>query len=214
MKRLPFFGRLLLDWLLTVMGVLGAMLCLLSAFELPLPGDLIPGVLLASGLCCGLLSGKKLRRFSVPALLALFVLLCWIFHTSLGESFRQLWGVLISRFSLGYDRLLDLAPREKPEIEAVGPALSCLSLAMAIAVSCAVRWWQRSFPAALAMVPAAAAGSGSLCADPGLQPAGAPPGSRRGMQGHLPGGPAERRDPGPAADPLPPGKLFAAHLLE
>ena len=153
MNKLQFFWRLLLDWLLTVLGVLGAMFCLITAFGLPLPGDLIPGVLLVSALCCGLLSEKKLRRFSVPAITALLALLCWICHETLGESFRQLWGVLVSRFALGYDRLLDLAPREPPELGAVGPALACLGLVMAFAVSCAVRWWQRSFPAALFLAP-------------------------------------------------------------
>ena len=154
MNKLQFFWRLLLDWLLTVMGVLGAMFCLITAFGLPRPGDLIPGVLLSAALSCCLLSEKKLRRFGVPALTALLALLCWIWHETLGESFRQLWGVLISRIALGYDRLLNLVPREPPEPGAVGPALACLGLVMALAVSCAVRWWRRSFPAALFLAPA------------------------------------------------------------
>ena len=153
MKQLNYFARLALDWLMVAVGVLGALFCLITAFDLPATDGILSAVIFVTVLDCLLLSGRRLSRITAPILLAVLVLFGFLLREELFESFRNLWGVLISRYALGYDQLRDLMLREPTSPAATGQALSFLGLVMALPVSCAVRWWKRSFPAALALLP-------------------------------------------------------------
>ena len=153
MKQLNYFARLALDWLMVAVGVLGSLFCLITAFDLPATDSILSAVIFVTVLDCLLLSGRRLSRISAPILLAVLVLFGFLLRKELFESFRNLWGQLISRYALGYDQLRDLMLREPTSPAATGQALSFLGLVMALPVSCAVRWWKRSFPAALALLP-------------------------------------------------------------
>ena len=120
-----FLLRLGLEWLIGCVAVLGSMLCLCTAFELPVFPTAIepvfpafwvlpPALALAGCLC---FSGKKGKYFALGffAVLALLCLLAW---KELVESARNLWGVLCIRYARGYDQLQDYLPRDPTSPEA------------------------------------------------------------------------------------------------
>lgn len=153
MKKDNMVLRFLFDWLLISLGVLGSFYCLISAFDFPVPYGTVLAILTAISFYCGVLSGKKLPRWSAPLLTLGFALFVFLLREEIGESFRNLWGVLCGRYALGYDQFTDLLPRERTSIHETGPALVVLAMSMALLETMSVRWWKRSFPAALALLP-------------------------------------------------------------
>ena len=145
--------RFVLDWILVSLGVFGSAYCLISSFDLPVPFGMALGILAAITFYCAVLSGKKLPRWSAPLLVLGFALFIFMLRKEIGESFRNLWGVLCGRYVLGYDQFRDLLPRERTSVQATGPALVVLAIGMAMFETMSVRWWKRSLPAALALLP-------------------------------------------------------------
>ena len=153
MKKDNVILRFVLDWLLISMGVLGSIYCLITSFGLPVPYGMVLAILTAISFYCGVLSGRKLPRWSAPLLVLGFAFFIFLLLEEIFESFRNLWGVLCGRYVLGYDQFRDLLPRERSSIDATGPALLTLAMGMALLETMSVRWWKRSFPAALALLP-------------------------------------------------------------
>ncbi len=152
MKQDNRLCRLLLDWALICLGVFGSLFCVITAFDLPVPGViwvLVP--LLSLGL--GLLFQGKSGKYWALGSLALLLLAGWLLRRELLEAFRNLWGLLCGRYILGYDQFLDFMPREEVSPEASVPALICLAVLEAWLSTLSVRLWRRSFPVALALLP-------------------------------------------------------------
>ena len=152
--------NLFLDWLMICVGVFGSMLCLCTAFELPVFPTAIepvfpafwvlpPALALAGCLC---FSGKKGKYFALGffAVLALLCLLAW---KELVESARNLWGVLCIRYARGYDQLQDYLPRDPTSPEATRGALLMLTAVETFLCTLSVRLWKRTVPAALSLLP-------------------------------------------------------------
>lgn len=142
----------LLDWALVCVGVLGSLLCLLTAFSLPDPPGLwflVPGMAL---LFCLVFRGKPGRWYAL-GVLVLLVLAALLLRGELAEGFRNLWGELGRRYALGYDQVIDFLPRDPTSPEGVLPALAALAVLETYLCSLAVRLWRRTFPAVLALLP-------------------------------------------------------------
>ena len=152
MKLLRYFGNLLLSWALICIGVLGSMLCVISAFSLPTPPSLwilVPALAL---IFCLLFQGKP-GKFYALGLLLVMLAAVWLFRKELFDSFRNLWGELCGRYARGYDQALDLLPRDPTSPDQVGPALLAAAVLETFLSSLAVRLWKRTTPAALALLP-------------------------------------------------------------
>ena len=145
-------SRLFLEWLLVLLAVFGALFCLLTAFSLPVPLDLWGLVFFATVLDCAAMGYKKAGRITALVLLAGMLLFTFLLRRELAESFRNLWGLIGSRYALGYDRVLDYLPRGTFEPEATEHAILAIALWEAYLVSLSVRQWKRTFPAALALL--------------------------------------------------------------
>ena len=152
MKQPRFWGRLGLDLLLLVPGVLGALFCLITAFELPVPPALLPLTLIAAvGFCLAL--GRKKRDLPAALLLLLLLLLLALrFREALEESFLGLWGELSTHYAKGYEWLLDYVPREPLGPDSTGPALLALGVLMSGLGAFCVRTWKRTLPCALVLL--------------------------------------------------------------
>ena len=152
MNKSHAIGCFLLDWLLVCVGVLGSLLCLLTAFSLPeIPGlwMFVPGLAL---LFCLVFRGKAGRWYALGAL-ALLLLAAVLLRGELAEGFRNLWGELGQRYALGYDQVLDYLPKEPTHIQDALPALAALAVLETFLCSLAVRLWRRTLPAILALLP-------------------------------------------------------------
>ena len=141
-------------------GVFGSMLCLCTAFSIPvLPASrepvfpsfwVMPPFLALVGCFCFRGKAGKYYALGFLGVFALFVLLLW---NELGESFRNLWGVLSVRFAKGYDRIQDLVPRDPSSPEATHGAVLTLTILETFVCTLSVRMWRRTFPSALALLP-------------------------------------------------------------
>ncbi len=142
----------LLEWLLICIGVLGSVLCLCSAFSLPVPPALWVLVPLTA-LCGCLLYWGKPGKYYALGLLALLLFFGFLLRKELLESLRNLWGELCKLYVKGYDRFRDYLPREESSPDAVGPALLLLAVLECYFCTLAVRLWKRTTPAALSLLP-------------------------------------------------------------
>lgn len=153
MKKHDDFYRLLSDLFLLVTGVLGAVFCLITAFDLPVPeGFALIASLSITGFALAL-GRKKQDRITAPVLLVVFLLIPgFLFRTELVESFRNLWGILSSIYALGYGFFQDYVPEGELSINAVGPALLALTVLEAYLACLCVRTWRRTTPTALTLL--------------------------------------------------------------
>ena len=152
MKKNHPLRCLLLDWLMIILGVLGSLFCLISAFSFPYPSGLLVLIPVLALIFCLLFQGKSGKYFAL-GLLTLLLIFVWLLRRELIESFRNLWGELGRRFAMGYDQVIDFLPRDPTRPENILPALTCLAIGETFLCSLAVRLWKRTFPAALAMLP-------------------------------------------------------------
>lgn len=144
--------RLLADLLLVIPGVLGAVFCLITAFDLPVPGAL-PWVSVTAILLFSLFLGNRKQDLMTPLILLAFLLVAtFLTRHELVEGFRTLWGILSSTFAMGYSFFADLVPEEPWEIEAVEPAILALTVLEAYLCCLSVRVWRRTIPSALVML--------------------------------------------------------------
>lgn len=146
-------GRLLLDWAIVAIGVLGSILCLCTnpEFGLPTPQLLWFLVPLLSMSFCLLFSRRRGGIYAL-VLLGMLALMGLLLRRELAESFRCLWGVLGRFYANGYDQVLNLLPRDPVSPAGTEPALLTLALLQCYLCALAVSRWQRSFPAALALL--------------------------------------------------------------
>ena len=158
--RSSFGLKLFLDWLLICVGVFGSMLCLCTAFDLPVLPErhepvfpalwLIPAMLALMGCFC--YRGKRGKYWALGTL-GVLLLGAFLLRREILESFRNLWGVLSVRYARGYDQLQNLVPREPTSAANTRAALLITAILESVLCTIAVRLWRRTLPAALALLP-------------------------------------------------------------
>lgn len=144
--------HLFLEWLLGVSGVLGSIFCLLTAFELPLPRELLWMVPLAMA---ALLLLLRLRRPRLAALLTALALLAlgWLSRKALIPSAVALWDVLADHYSLGYDVFRTIHPELiHPEPQLTQAVLLALAGLQTWVCAMALARWRRTWPALLVLL--------------------------------------------------------------
>ena len=158
MKKSGFLSRLLLDWALICVGVLGSLYCLttVEAYGLRMPA-LVPILVLVLALFCCLLFQGKTGKYYALGVLGLLLLLGWLFREDLIEGLRALWGVLQNYYRKGYDWLARLKPQEPWEPEAAAFGIAALACFETYFCALSVRLWKRTTPAALSILPGVAA---------------------------------------------------------
>ena len=154
MKKSGFLSRLLLDWALICVGVLGSLYCLttVEAYGLRMPA-LVPILVLVLALFCCLLFQGKTGKYYALGVLGLLLLLGWLFREDLIEGLRALWGVLQNYYRKGYDWLARLKPQEPWEPEAAAFGIAALACFETYFCALSVRLWKRTTPAALSILP-------------------------------------------------------------
>ncbi len=153
MKSLPPVLRFFLELCLILLGVFGSLFCLTSAFSLPLPEEVWLIVPYLACFNCILLDRKKRGRIAALVLLFLLLIMLYVTWDVVAESFRNLWGELVTRFARGYDMLSNYLPEEATSPDATGAALLALVIAQTYLCSLAVRQWRMVLPAALSLLP-------------------------------------------------------------
>lgn len=156
MKKSGWLLRLLLEWALICVGVLGSVCCLTTAYGFELPRA-IPVLVPVLALFFCLLFVDKPGRYYALGVLALLLLAAWLLRKEMAEGLRNLWGTLGGIYVKGYDFFRDFLPREATDPGAIGPGLVTLAVAETYLCSLAVRLWRRTLPAALALLPGIAA---------------------------------------------------------
>ena len=152
MKQHSDFVRLLSDLFLLLIGVLGAVFCLITAFDLAVP-ESFSWVSIGSLAVFSLVLGDKKRdKTTALILLGILLLLAFLFRSELAESFRDLWGYLSSTFALGYEYFENLVPEEFNKTGDYGPAILALTVLVSYISSLSVRVWKRTTPMALALM--------------------------------------------------------------
>ena len=144
--------RFFLELGLILLGVFGSILCLTSAFLLPLPEEFWMIVVFLAVFNCILFNRKKLGHYCALCLLFLLLMMLYLSWDVIVESFRNLWGELFQRFASGYDLLRNYLPEEPTDPHATGAALIALSIVQTYVVSLSVRQWRMVLPAALVLL--------------------------------------------------------------
>ncbi len=157
MKKNSFLLRLLLDWALICIGVLGSVYCMTTVgdFGILMPAAVPVLVPILALLFCLLFRGKTGKYYAL-GVLGLLLLLGWLFREDLIEGLRSLWATLEESYVRGYDMLKVLQPKEPPKPEAVGVGLATLAVLETFLCSLSVRLWKRTTPAALSLLPGVA----------------------------------------------------------
>lgn len=145
-------SRFFLELCLILLGVFGSLLCLTSAFSLPMPAELWIIVPFLAVFNCILFNRKKLGRYSALVLLFMLLLMLYLSWDVVVESFRNLWGELLQYFASGYDMLRNYLPEEPIDPNATGAAMIALAIIQTYVVSLSVRQWRRVLPAALVLL--------------------------------------------------------------
>lgn len=160
MKKNDLLFRLLSDWILICIGVLGSLYCLTTAeaFELRMPA-LVPILVPALALLCCLLFQGKSGKYYALGVLGLLLLVGWLFRAELIEGLRSLWASLIQKYTegYGYSWLLRLLPKEPCTPEAAGVGIAVLACFETCFCALSVRLWKRTTPAAFSILPGVAA---------------------------------------------------------
>ena len=152
MKKTNYGVRLLLDWMLLLIGVLGSVLCLITAFRLPIPPGLWSVTAIAVTVNCLALGHGKWDRVMALILLAGVVLFFLLLRQELSASFLKLWALLSGTFAKGYDWIRDFVPRGELAPASLEPALLALALAESFLCCLSLRSWQRTAPCALGLL--------------------------------------------------------------
>lgn len=145
-------SRFFLELCLILLGVFGSLLCLTSAFSLPMPAELWIIVPFLAVFNCILFNRKKLGRYCALVLLFMLLLMLYLSWDVVVESFRNLWGELLQYFASGYDMLRNYLPEEPIDPNATGAAMIALAIIQTYVVSLSVRQWRRVLPAALVLL--------------------------------------------------------------
>lgn len=145
-------GRLLLEWLLGCVGVIGAILCLTTTFYIPTPKGLYLLVPLLMLLVCFLATLRRGDIFcSVAGGLLLVVML--LFQKHLRRSGLSLWNILAWNYAQGYERLKDYYP---PDLALNYADTKTLLLFLAAIetffTGLALSRWRRAWPAILTLL--------------------------------------------------------------
>ena len=144
--------RLLLEWAVGLMGVLGSMLCLSTSFSVPLPDLLYFLVPLAMLLFC---FAFRLRQGNLLGAIVgtVFLLLLFFLRKRLFASFSMLWNIMARIYVQGYEDVRDFySPEKQISFEAAGPALLTVALLETYFTALAVSRFRHVIPAALAMM--------------------------------------------------------------
>ena len=143
--------RLLTEWALGCVGVLGAILCLTTTFHVPTPGAIYVLVPVLMLLVCTLATLRRGDIFcSVVGCLLLVVML--VFQKPLRHSAVNLWNILAWNYAQGYERLKDYYPPDM-ELHYGGTTAILLFLAAleTFFTGLSLSRWRRTWPVALTL---------------------------------------------------------------
>ncbi len=149
--NLRSLARLLLEWLLGFLGILGALLCLSTSFSITLPeGGYFPflGALLL--VFCSLFRLRRGELISVGVLVLLAVI-AFLSRRELARSFVKLWDLLADYFARGYDYDF-LQGREADRADSVWPALVFIGIFEVYFTAVSISVWKRTLPCAMALM--------------------------------------------------------------
>lgn len=152
MKRHGEFFRLLADLFLLYTGVLGAVFCLITAFDLAVP-DGFAWISIGSLTVFSVLLGDPKRdKTAALSLLGVLLIPAFLFRREITASFRDFWGFLSATFSLGYEFFRELVPAEYAKDGSYDAALLTLTVLVSYLCSLSVRVWKRTTPMALGLM--------------------------------------------------------------
>ena len=145
LRTLP---RLLLEWLLGLAGIVGALLCLSTAFSVTLPGEgyfLFLGALLL--VFCALFRLRQGEIISVAAAV-LLAAAAIILRKTLINGFSRLWDVLAEYYARGYDYDF-LQNHEAGRAAGAWPALWAIGILEVYFTAVSICIWKKTLPYAL-----------------------------------------------------------------
>lgn len=155
MKRLVSprsLGRLLLEWSLGCLGVIGAILCLTTTFRIPAPQEIYLLVPLLMLLVCFLATLRRGDVFcSVVGCLLLVIML--VLQKQLRRSGLFLWNILAWNYAQGYERLKDYYPPDLAlNYTGTKTALLFLASVETFFTGLALSRWRRAWPSILTLM--------------------------------------------------------------